>query len=127
MKKATLDYYIALDKQFKERCVKVANELSRFDNDEYGYCDCFYLSDDGKTVEAQGDEYWPFGGYEHHRCSFPVELLTYSDEKLKKYVDDKIEELKVERRKQEEAEQERKKKKELAELARLKAKYGEDA
>ena len=123
MKKITLDYYIALDKQFKKQCARVADELSRLDRNEYGYCDYFYLSDDGTYVVGEGDEYWAYGGYEHHNRIIPVKLLTYSDKQLKQYVDNKIEEWEAEQQKEKEAENQRKMECELAELARLKEKY----
>ena len=99
----------------------MANKLSRYNRDEYGFCSVFYL--DGDDVCAEGDEYWNFGGHEHHYCTFPIEFLTYTDEELDAYVDNLI------RKEKEEKEQERKKREEktrneeLATLKRLKEKY----
>ena len=41
----------------------------------------------GNSVYCHGHEYWSYGGHEEYEEYFPTILLTYTEEEVKKYVD----------------------------------------
>ena len=109
--------------KFIKNCQRVAEKLSRYDNDEYGYCDIFYLDENLENVCSEGDEYWAYGGYERHNCEFPIKFLFYTDEELDAYVDGLIKKREDEHAKSKREIEEKTKEMELAELKHLKEKY----
>lgn len=69
-------------------CKRVVRELSRYNKNPYSFCDFFYI--EGDTVCAEGDELFMMGGCTRHSCDFPLDLLSYTDEELSRYVDKMI-------------------------------------
>lgn len=122
MKKEELEQFKKDYKKFVEDCTRVANKLSLYDDDYYGFCDLFYMENDD-TVCAEGDEYWAWGGHEHHSCCFSAELLAYTDDELDSYVDGLIREREAKLLKEKKRKEEATKKKELEIFKRLKEKY----
>jgi len=108
MKKEELKQFLELHDKFGDACSDICNELRHYDND-FMYVDDFYIDED--SVRCEGDEYWSYGGHEHHTKYFDIKLLTYSDDELKEYVSNLI------------LEKNKKKEQELKELKRLKEKY----
>lgn len=120
MKKEELKQFLELYDKFEDTCLDIRNELSYYDSD-FKYVDEFYIDD--KRIRCEGDEYWSYGGHEHHTKYFNIDLLTYSDDELKEYVSNIILE-ESEKKAKELAEKEKyKKEQELKELKRLKEKY----
>lgn len=87
MTQKELDKYIKLQDKFQLRCEAVCEILKPL-NDSYYYLSEFYI--DGDKVYGEGDEYWQYGGHEHHCASFPVSYLCMSDDALKKTVEDEL-------------------------------------
>ena len=78
--------------------------------------------DDG-MVYTHGWEYWAFQGSEEHHGEFDAEMLIWTDDELRKYVD-QIKKGKEEERVREEIEKAKKKEEEeRREYERLKEKY----
>ena len=125
MKKEELEQFVKDYAQFVKGCRRVANKLATYDKDEYGFCEHFYINkgEDGAMVCAEGDEYWAFGGHEHHYCTFDLDLLTYTDSELDAYVDNLIRERTREEIREKIKQDEQTKKRELKTLKRLKEKY----
>lgn len=121
MKKEELEQFKKDYEKFVEDCTRVANKLSLYDKNYYGFCDQFYMEPD--DVFAEGDEYWAYSGYEHHCCRFSAELLTYTDDELDAYVDGLIREREEKKLKEKKKKEEATKKEELETLNRLKEKY----
>ncbi len=120
MKNEELKQLLELYNKFEDRCSFICRELSYYDRN-FQYVDDFSIEDD--TVRCEGDEYWSYGGHEHHTKYFNIDLLTYSDDELKEYVSNLILE-ESEKKSKEIAEREKyKKEQELKELKRLKEKY----
>ena len=65
----------------------------KIDND-LKFIDYYYLDEDGQ-VYTFGEETWNYGGYEKHYGDFDAEMLTWTDEQLREYVDEKIKEREV--------------------------------
>lgn len=125
MKKEELEQFKKDYAQFVKDCRRVADKLATYDKDHYGFCEHFYISDgeDGVRVCAEGDEYWNFGGHEHHYCSFDIDLLTYTDSELDAYVKKLIDERFREELREKIRNEEATKKRELETLKRLKEEY----
>lgn len=87
MTQKELDKYIKLQDKFQLRCEAIC-EILRPLNYSYYYLSEFYI--DGDKVYGEGDEYWQYGGHEHHCASFPVSYLCMSDDDLKKIVEDDL-------------------------------------
>lgn len=87
MTQKELDKYIKLQDKFQLRCEAVCEILKPL-NDSCYYLSEFYI--DGDKVYGEGDEYWQYGGHEHHCASFPVSYLCMSDDALKKTVEDEL-------------------------------------
>lgn len=120
MKKEELKQFLELYDKFEDTCSDICHELSHYDND-FIYVEDFYIDED--SIRCEGDEYWSYGGHEHHTKYFPINLLTYSDDELKEYVSNLILE-ESEKKAKELAEKEKyQKEQELKELKRLKEKY----
>lgn len=87
MTQKELDKYIKLQDKFQLRCEAICEILKPL-NSSYGYLCDFEI--DGDKVYGEGDEYWQYGGHEHHSASFPLSCICMSDNKIKEYVDEKI-------------------------------------
>ena len=79
--------YILLQDMFQVRCETICGLLTPL-NDSYGYLSEFEISDN--EVWGEGDEYWSYGGHEHHSAKFPSNFLWKDDEEIKQYVEDEL-------------------------------------
>lgn len=92
MTQKELEKYSELNSIFEDDCSRVANILSklekpkRYDGCDITYADNFTLC--GAEVDWTGDEYWNYGGHEHHSGSFHKEYLTMTDDELNAIVDE---------------------------------------
>ena len=84
-----LDNYIKLQEKFQLRCEAICEILKPL-NDSYRYVSDFELDVYDAKVYCEGDEYWSYGGHEHHSCAFPVNYLCMSDDAIKKTVEDEL-------------------------------------
>lgn len=125
MKKEELEQFVKDYAQFVKDCRRVADKLATYDKDHYGFCEHFYINkgENGARVCAEGDEYWNFGGHEHHYCTFDLDLLTYTDSELDAYVKQLIDERFREELREKIKNEQETKKRELETLKRLKEKY----
>lgn len=87
MTQKELDKYIKLQEKFQLRCEAICNILKPINNSYY-YLSDFYI--DGDKVYGEGDEYWQYGGHEHHSGTFPASYLCMSDDDLKKIAEDEL-------------------------------------
>lgn len=117
MTQKELDKYIKLQDKFQLRCEAICEILKPL-NSSYGYLSDFEIDED--KVYGEGDEYWSYGGHEHHSASFPLSCICMSDSKIKEYVKEEIRKKKEARL----AEQARIQKI-REEYERLKRKYGD--
>lgn len=79
--------YILLQDMFQARCETICGLLTPL-NDSYRYLSEFEISDN--EVWGEGDEYWSYGGHEHHSAKFPSNFLWKDDEEIKQYVEDEL-------------------------------------
>lgn len=84
-----LDKYIKLQEKFQLRCEAICEILKPL-NSNYGHLSDFELDIYDAKVYGEGDEYWQYGGHEHHSGAFPVSYLCMSDDDLKKIVEDEL-------------------------------------
>ena len=89
MTQKELDRYIKLQDKFQLRCEAICEILKPL-NSSYGYLSDFELDVYDAKVYGEGDEYWQYGGHEHHSCAFPVSYLCMSDDDIKKIVEDEL-------------------------------------
>lgn len=89
MKYEDVQDYILLQDKFQARCEEVCGLLIPL-NDSYKCLSDFEIYSDPDEVWGEGDEYWAYGGHEHHSQKFPLRFLWEDDEKIKKYVEDEI-------------------------------------
>ena len=81
-----LKIYSELQEKFSKDVLHVVSYLKEIDED-FRYVDSFYLRDDG-MVETHGTMYDGRYQYsEEHYGSFDLEMLAWTDDELKKYVD----------------------------------------
>ena len=122
-----LDKYIELHDKFQLKCEAVCKILKPLNN-HYEYLSVFDI--DGDEVYGNGDEYWGYGGYEHHSASFPLSYICMSDDKIKEYVSEEIRKRKeaklAEQARIQKINAERLEKHEREEYERLKKKYGDN-
>jgi hypothetical protein len=117
--------YILLQDMFDARCEEVCGLLTPLD-DSYSYLDDFEITDN--EVFGEGEEYYGYGGYEHHSQRFPLNFLWKDNEEIKQYVEDEL--YKRERAKEEERLRNEKlveealEKRDREEYERLKKKFG---
>jgi hypothetical protein len=117
--------YILLQDMFDARCEEVCGLLTPL-NDSYSYLDDFEITDN--EVFGEGEEYYGYGGYEHHSQRFPLNFLWKDNEEIKQYVEDEL--YRRERAKEEERLRNEKlveealEKRDREEYERLKKKFG---
>lgn len=123
MTKEELKLYSELQEKFAADVSRVKDFLKEIDED-FEYVDMFYLRDDG-MVETHGTMYDGRYQYsEEHYGSFDLEMLTWTNEELRKYVD-QVKKGKEEERVREEIEKARKKEEEERSLwEKLNEKFG---
>lgn len=121
MTKKEFKQYSELQEKFAWDVNRVTNYLGKID-DDLNSVDYYYLEDG--QVHTFGEERWSYGGYETHYGSFDAEMLTWSDEQLREYVDKKIKERELEYITQAELAKKQKEEEERREYERLKEKYG---
>lgn len=118
-----LNKYIKLQEKFQLRCEAICKILEPLSY-SYGYLSDFELDVYDAKVYGEGDEYWQYGGHEHHSCAFPISYLCMSDDDIKKIVEDELkrrEEAKLEElKRRENAEAILQKKRDREEYERLK-------
>lgn len=120
MTEKEFEKYCELHDKFERDVERVTNHLMKIDKD-LAYTDHFWL-DEG-CVCTEGWERWSYGGEEHHRGRFDAQMLTWSDEKLKKYVDDELEKRRMFAIEKAELTAKQKEEEERREYERLKEKY----
>lgn len=89
MTKKELSDYILLQDIFQRRCEEICRILTPLD-DSYRYLTDFEVDSDPDVVWGEGDEYWSYGGHEHHSQDFPLEFIYKSDKYIEQYVQDEI-------------------------------------
>lgn len=101
--------FLSLNEKFIDRCCEVCQLLLPLD-DSFGCLDTF--EPDGDFVYGEGDEYWSYGGHEHHGQKFPLEYLWLKDDEIKtrvnKAVEDKEKQIKERKEKEQREQLERK-------------------
>lgn len=115
-----LTLYVVLQEKFEcsvDHVTTILSKIPKYKEDFYTYDKVWLETSEGDfgEVHTQGSDY--YGGYRGH---FDAEMLTWSDEKLEKYVKELLD-------KEKKSEEERKQKKEEAErkeYERLKEKFG---
>lgn len=122
MTKEELKAYSEFQEKFNADVNRVTNFLKEIDED-LNFVDEFQLIETNQ-VKTHGWEYWAFQGSEEHYGYFDAEMLTWTDDELRKYVD-KIKKGKEEERAREEIEKARKKEEEERSLwEKLNEKFG---
>ena len=100
--------FLSLNEKFNNRCDTVCQLLQPFDN-SFGYLDTF--EPDGDFVYGEGDEYWGYGGHEHHGKKFPLKYLWLKDDEIeaivKQAVEDKERQIKEKKEKEQREQEER--------------------
>ena len=129
MTKEELKQYSELQLKFAKDVNRVANYLGKINDDsdysDLKFIDYYYLDEDGQ-VYTFGEETWNYGGYEKHYGDFDAEMLTWTDDELRKYVD-QIKKGKEEERVREEIEKAKKKEEEERSLwEKLNEKFGKN-
>ena len=81
--------YILLQDKFQVRCEEVCGLLIPL-NDSYKCLSDFEIYSDPDEVFGEGDEYWEYGGHEHHSQKFPLNFLWKDDEEIKQYVENEL-------------------------------------
>ena len=124
MKYEDVQEYILLQDMFQARCETVCGLLTPL-NDSYKYLDTFEITDD--KVFGEGDEYYGYGGHEHHSANFPSNFLWKDDKEIKQYVEDELkkqeQEKEAERLRIQKLQEETQEKRDREEYERLKAKF----
>ena len=116
--------YILLQDMFQARCETICGLLTPL-NDSYKCLDTFEIIDNG--VYGEGDEYYGYGGHEHHSQKFPLNFLWKEDEEIKQYVEDELTKLEqakeAERLMIQKLQEEAQEKRDREEYERLKKKF----
>lgn len=88
MTEKQVNYFLSLNEKFINRCDKVCQLLQPLDV-RFGCLDTF--EPDGDFVYGEGDEYWEYGGHEHHTQKFPLEYLWLKDDEITTIVNKAVE------------------------------------
>ena len=124
MTKEEFNQYSELQKKFDKDVQRVVSFLKEIDED-LNFVDEFQLIDTNQ-VKTHGWEYCAFQGSEEHYGYFDAEMLTWTDDELRKYVD-QIKKGKEEERVREEIEKTRKKEEEERSIwEKLNEKFGKN-
>ena len=116
--------YSELQEKFDKDVQRVVNFLKEIDED-LNFVDEFQLIDTNQ-VKTHGREYCAFQGSEEHYGYFDAEMLTWTDDELRKYVA-QIKKGKEEERVREEIEKARKKEEEERSIwEKLNEKFGKN-
>lgn len=124
MTKEEFKQYSELQEKFAKDVFRVVSFLKEIDED-LNFVDEFQLIDTNQ-VKTHGWEYWAFQGSEEHYGYFDAEMLTWTDDELRKYVA-QIKKGKEEERVREEIEKAKKKEEEERSLwEKLNEKFGKN-
>lgn len=100
--------FLSLNEKFNDRCCEVCQLLRPLD-DSFRYLDTF--DPDGDFVYGEGDEYWQYGGHEHHSQKFLLKYLWMKDDEIKaiveKTVEDRERQIKEKKEKEQREQEER--------------------
>lgn len=122
MTKEEFKQYSELQEKFVNDVSRVIGFLKEIDSD-LKFVDRFQLLDCG-SVETHGWEYGKYQYSEEHYGVFDADMLTWSDEQLREYVDEKIKEREIAAIAKAELSKKQKEERERQEYERLKEKYG---
>ena len=123
MTKEEFKQYSELQEKFDEDVKRVVSFLKELDED-MRFVDEFQLIDTNQ-VKTHGWEYWAYQGSEEHYGYFDAEMLTWTDEQLREYVDKKIKEREFVAIAKAKLSKKQKEEEERREYERLKEKYGD--
>lgn len=124
MTKEQVKQLVELQNILEERCSEVTNILGKMDKYYYtGFSQCDTFRIVNEEVCCEGDEYWAYGGHEHHVEYFDVKFLTMPNEEIEKYVENEIQVKLVEIKAEEEEIAKKKEAEERKQLEELKRKY----
>lgn len=112
--------FISMNEKFIDRCSQVCSLLQPI-NSSYGYLDTF--EPDGDFVYGEGDEYWGYGGNEHHGQKFPSKYLWMKDEEIKEIVNKELEDRENKKREEKEKQERLQIEKEREIYEKLKQKF----
>ena len=87
MKKEDIEQFQKMYDKFILDCERVAREMSRY-NDEFLHGSNYQIKNG--RVYGSGEYFCGNGECQSYDYSFPVELLAYTEDELKKYVDNLI-------------------------------------
>lgn len=121
MTKEEFKQYSELQEKFAKDVFRVVGFLKEIDED-LKFVSEFQL--DNGSVKTHGWEYWAFQGSEEHYGFFDSEMLTWTDDELREYVDEKIKEREVVAIAKAKLSKKQKEEEERREYERLKEKYG---
>ena len=122
MTKEEFKQYSELQEKFAKDVARVIGFLKEIDED-LKFVNEFQLLDGG-SVQTHGWEYWKYQGSEEHYGYFDGEMLTWTDDQLREYVNKKIKERELESIAKVELSKKQKEEEERREYERLKEKYG---
>jgi hypothetical protein len=122
MTKEEFKQYSELQEKFAKDVFRVIGFLKEIDSD-LKFVDIFQLLDFG-SVETHGWEYGRYQYQEEHNGFFDAEMLTWTDEQLREYVDKKIKERELVAIEKAELSKKQKEEEERREYERLKEKFG---
>lgn len=113
--------YQELHEEFYNECVRVCAEFGRY-NKKFLCLENFEI--DGNKIECSGRDWYTSDRYDVYTESIPVEWLTMSDSKFKKYVDELIAEEEAKDLEIKKRYEEKQRARDLEEYNRLKEKLG---
>ena len=122
MTKEEFKQYSELQEKFAKDVFRVIGFLKEIDSD-LKFVDRFQLNDE--SVETHGWEYGMYQYSEEHYGVFDADMLTWSDEQLREYVDKKIKEREIAAIAKAELTKKQKEEKERQEYEQIKEKYGD--
>lgn len=114
-KKIEVDKYCSFYAEFEKQCLRVAEKMKAYDSD-YACVEKFYIDTTTNKVCGEGEDSYGCGGceVEYYYVEFDPILLTYTDEELDEHVNNLLEE----KRKEEEEKLKKEKEKERKEIQR---------